>query len=192
MGASYAAMTCTTLPDCNGVWWPSADSWAALNPWIRLTAAPLPGDGGGVTLHLLHRIPCTRRRPPPWHGLSAVPQKIRNESVITGSIDPAAFGIRPGWYVGPQRTEPVAGGQPRRMCGGAAGSRYHPAATAALQGRDAVASPFALRSVLHGRGSHFLIVDLPCVEPVTGSAYSGQGFLLQLPLASSTHQPEWN
>lgn len=55
MGASYAAMTCTTLPDCNGVWWPSADSWAALNPWIRLTAAPLPGDGGGVTLHLLHR-----------------------------------------------------------------------------------------------------------------------------------------
>ena len=55
MGASYAAVACSTLPDCNGVWWPSAKGWAALNPWIRLTAAPLPGDAGGVALHLLHR-----------------------------------------------------------------------------------------------------------------------------------------
>ncbi|SBT10917.1 Cytochrome oxidase assembly [Candidatus Propionivibrio aalborgensis] len=55
MGASYAALACSTLPDCNGVWWPSAKGWAALNPWIRLTAAPLPGDAGGVALHLLHR-----------------------------------------------------------------------------------------------------------------------------------------
>ncbi len=55
ISASYAAVACTTLPDCNGVWWPSAAGWPALNPWIRLTAAAMPGDLGGVTLHLLHR-----------------------------------------------------------------------------------------------------------------------------------------
>ena len=55
IGASYAALACSTLPDCNGVWWPSTAGWAALNPWVRLTTAPMPGDAGGVTLHLLHR-----------------------------------------------------------------------------------------------------------------------------------------
>ena len=55
MGASYAAIACATLPDCSGVWWPSAAGWQALNPWVRLTAAAMPGDLGGVTLHLLHR-----------------------------------------------------------------------------------------------------------------------------------------
>lgn len=55
MGASYAGVACTTLPDCNGVWWPSAAGWPALNTWVRLSAAPMPGDLGGVTLHLLHR-----------------------------------------------------------------------------------------------------------------------------------------
>ncbi|MBL8416537.1 MAG: COX15/CtaA family protein [Propionivibrio sp.] len=55
MGASYAALACSTLPGCNGVWWPSAAGWEALNPWVRLTAAPMPDDAGGVALHLLHR-----------------------------------------------------------------------------------------------------------------------------------------
>lgn len=55
LGASYAAIACSTLPGCNGVWWPSAEGWAALYPWVRLTAAPMPGDAGGVILHLLHR-----------------------------------------------------------------------------------------------------------------------------------------
>lgn len=55
IGATYSAVACTSVPDCGGVWWPAAEGWSALNPWLRLTAAPLPGDAGGVTLHLLHR-----------------------------------------------------------------------------------------------------------------------------------------
>lgn len=56
IGASYAAVACASLPDCGGVWWPSPEGWGALNPFIRLTHAALPGDPGGVTLHLLHRF----------------------------------------------------------------------------------------------------------------------------------------
>lgn len=56
IGASYAAPACATLPDCSGVWWPSAAGWAALNPFVRLTGAALSGDAGGVALHLLHRF----------------------------------------------------------------------------------------------------------------------------------------
>lgn len=55
IGARYAALSCTTLPDCGGVWWPSAADWAALDPFAVIAAAPPPGDAGGVTLHLLHR-----------------------------------------------------------------------------------------------------------------------------------------
>lgn len=55
LGASYAALACPSVPACDGHWWPSAQGLAALNPFIRLAAAPLPGDAGGVLLHLLHR-----------------------------------------------------------------------------------------------------------------------------------------
>lgn len=55
IGARYAAVTCTTLPDCAGVWWPSISSWTALNPFVHLGMAPAPGEDGGVALHLLHR-----------------------------------------------------------------------------------------------------------------------------------------
>lgn len=55
LGASYAAAACVSLPACGGTWWPAAEGWAALNPLARPSAAPLPGDAGGVTLHLLHR-----------------------------------------------------------------------------------------------------------------------------------------
>ncbi len=55
MGASYAAVACVTLPNCGGSWWPSVEAWAVFNPLLTLTAAPLPGDPGGVALHLLHR-----------------------------------------------------------------------------------------------------------------------------------------
>lgn len=55
IGASYAAAACVSLPACGGVWWPAAEGWGALNPLLRPSAAPLPGDAGGVALHLLHR-----------------------------------------------------------------------------------------------------------------------------------------
>ncbi len=55
IGARYAALSCTTLPDCGGVWWPNASGWAALNPFVVIAASLPPGDDGGVALHLLHR-----------------------------------------------------------------------------------------------------------------------------------------
>lgn len=55
IGATYSAVACTSVPDCGGVWWPATDSWSALNPLLRLASAPMPGDAGGVGLHLLHR-----------------------------------------------------------------------------------------------------------------------------------------
>lgn len=55
LGASYAAVACTSFPACDGRWWPKADVLPALNPFVRLVAAPMPGDPGGVMLHLLHR-----------------------------------------------------------------------------------------------------------------------------------------
>lgn len=55
IGARYAAASCTTLPDCDGVWGPSAAGWAGLNPFATIAAALPPGDDGGVALHLLHR-----------------------------------------------------------------------------------------------------------------------------------------
>lgn len=55
LGASYAALACTSVPACDGVWWPSAEGLAALNPFVKLAAAPVSGDAGGVMLHLLHR-----------------------------------------------------------------------------------------------------------------------------------------
>ena len=55
IGARYAAITCTTLPDCSGTWWPAAAGWTALDPFVRLATAPVAGDAGGVALHLLHR-----------------------------------------------------------------------------------------------------------------------------------------
>ena len=55
IGARYAAISCATTPACAGVWWPAVGGLAALNPFVTVAAAPLPGDAGGVLLHLLHR-----------------------------------------------------------------------------------------------------------------------------------------
>lgn len=55
LGASYAALACTSIPDCDGVWWPAAAGLSAFNPFLGQVAAPLAGDAGGVMLHLLHR-----------------------------------------------------------------------------------------------------------------------------------------
>jgi len=54
IGARYAATSCMSLPVCGEVAWPSG-GFAALNPFVVITAALPAGDAGGVTLHLLHR-----------------------------------------------------------------------------------------------------------------------------------------
>lgn len=55
IGARYAAISCASTPACGAVWWPAAEGWAALNPFVTITAPASPGDAGGVALHLLHR-----------------------------------------------------------------------------------------------------------------------------------------
>jgi heme A synthase len=55
IGASYAALACTSFPHCGGRWLPGADDWAALKPFSVLATTPTAGDPGGATLHLLHR-----------------------------------------------------------------------------------------------------------------------------------------
>jgi heme A synthase len=55
IGASYAALACASFPYCGGRWWPGADDWAALKPFLVLATTPTAGDPGGATLHFLHR-----------------------------------------------------------------------------------------------------------------------------------------
>ncbi|MDP2795762.1 MAG: COX15/CtaA family protein [Sulfurisoma sp.] len=55
IGARFAAAACTSLPDCSGIWWPTAEGWATLNPLLILSSAPLSSDASAVALHLLHR-----------------------------------------------------------------------------------------------------------------------------------------
>jgi cytochrome c oxidase assembly protein subunit 15 len=55
IGARFAATSCLSTPSCSGVWWPAAEGWAALNPITSVMASAMPGDPGGVALHLLHR-----------------------------------------------------------------------------------------------------------------------------------------
>lgn len=55
IGARYAAISCTSVPGCDGIWWPQAGSWEALNPFVTILAPGHAGEEGGVALHLLHR-----------------------------------------------------------------------------------------------------------------------------------------
>jgi len=55
IGARYAAVACTSFPDCAGSWWPTAAGWAALQAFASLAEAPPAGEAGGLSLHLLHR-----------------------------------------------------------------------------------------------------------------------------------------
>jgi cytochrome c oxidase assembly protein subunit 15 len=55
IGASYAALSCASVPHCGGVWWPPTGGWAVLNPFVKLGGAAASGDAGGVMLHLAHR-----------------------------------------------------------------------------------------------------------------------------------------
>ncbi len=54
IGARYAASACTTLPGCNGIFWP-AQGWHWLNPLAYQERVAGAGAAGGVMLHLLHR-----------------------------------------------------------------------------------------------------------------------------------------
>lgn len=54
IGSRVAAAACPSLPDCGGLWWPVAASWASLNPLVLLSSSPLADDTADA-LHLLHR-----------------------------------------------------------------------------------------------------------------------------------------
>ncbi len=55
LGATYSAPACPTLPFCEIGAWALPDALRALDHLRSLQAPALPGDSGGVTLHLLHR-----------------------------------------------------------------------------------------------------------------------------------------
>lgn len=55
IGARFAATACMTTPSCAGIWWPAGEAWGALDPFARVASPAMPGDAGGVALHLLHR-----------------------------------------------------------------------------------------------------------------------------------------
>lgn len=55
IGARFATLSCNTVPACGGVWWPPAEGWHALNPLVTVTVPAVPGDPGGIALHLSHR-----------------------------------------------------------------------------------------------------------------------------------------
>jgi heme a synthase len=59
VSASHAAGSCTTFPDCHGVWWPADAPLAVLDPWQIFE--PLSGAAPGTeirreALHMLHRF----------------------------------------------------------------------------------------------------------------------------------------
>lgn len=55
IGASYSAVACPTVPLCDGGGSASVPGWAALNPLVKLSSAPMPGNAVAEMLHLLHR-----------------------------------------------------------------------------------------------------------------------------------------
>lgn len=58
VSAHYAALSCTTFPDCGGQWWPQALSLADINPWRGYRFAPdgtVLASASMQTLHMLHR-----------------------------------------------------------------------------------------------------------------------------------------
>jgi len=56
ISADFAGLACSTLTNCDGVWWPSGDWGYAFNPLRDFAGRPLiAGDAGGIALHMLHR-----------------------------------------------------------------------------------------------------------------------------------------
>ncbi len=54
VSANYAALSCTTLPDCNGAWWPHGATLAAFDPFSPLSS-PALDHPARATLHMAHR-----------------------------------------------------------------------------------------------------------------------------------------
>jgi heme a synthase len=56
VSTKYAAMACTSFPDCHGAWWPPRLAWMVFDPW-----QPIAGIGADLalllrqSLHLVHR-----------------------------------------------------------------------------------------------------------------------------------------
>jgi cytochrome c oxidase assembly protein subunit 15 len=56
VSASYSALACVTLPDCQGAWWPPGGTADAFNPWREPSApAALAGASAEAALHMAHR-----------------------------------------------------------------------------------------------------------------------------------------
>jgi cytochrome c oxidase assembly protein subunit 15 len=59
VSAGYAAASCSTVPDCHGIWWSADWTFAAFNPWRE---ANIPADGAWQSdpmrqaLHMGHRF----------------------------------------------------------------------------------------------------------------------------------------
>lgn len=56
VSTQYAALACTTFPDCHGMWWPPIWSWQAFDPW-----QPLSVVGGDVVLRLRQALHIAHR-----------------------------------------------------------------------------------------------------------------------------------
>jgi cytochrome c oxidase assembly protein subunit 15 len=50
--ASFSALACTTLPDCDGRWWPQAWSASQFDPFVAFADR----DGPSQAVHLAHRL----------------------------------------------------------------------------------------------------------------------------------------
>lgn len=56
VSASYSALACVTLPDCQGAWWPPGGTLDAFNPWREPSAqAVRSGAPAEAALHMAHR-----------------------------------------------------------------------------------------------------------------------------------------
>lgn len=59
VSAAYAAASCTTVPDCHGIWWSADWTFAAFNPWWEVS---IPAGGAWQSdptrqaLHMGHRL----------------------------------------------------------------------------------------------------------------------------------------
>lgn len=56
VSAGFAALSCKTLPGCNGGWWPASASLAAFDPWRQPPLVIDPSSSAGAAVHMAHRI----------------------------------------------------------------------------------------------------------------------------------------
>ena len=58
VSAKFAALSCTTLPDCQGTWWPGQWSSSSFNPFLEYAVGPtgtIAATPAAASLHMAHR-----------------------------------------------------------------------------------------------------------------------------------------